>query len=383
MLYKTIHRGAWAAWLIAGSLAFGASTTNDLFRPILAVGSEGTGNLGAAAAWRSLVSSETPVLLPVLQAMDSANDLALNWLRSAAETIVDRDLKAQRPLPLAELRQFLEDTKHHPRARRLAFEMLARFNPAGAAALVAGMVNDPSPELRRDAVQKLIDEAHRQKATSNAVEATSLFRQSLGFARDVDQIDTITTQLRALGQTVDLPRVFGFLMRWKAIGPFDNRGGKGFETAFPPEEQIDLNATYHGKTNSVQWVDFETLDERGVVSMNKPFGSLKGVAAYALAEFFSDETRPVELRLGSENAWKLWCNGKYVFGQNEYHQNKAMDQFIMPVQLEKGRNLILVKVCQNEQTEDWAGDWDFQLRVCDAVGTPVYSVLAAGEGRAP
>ena len=89
--------------------------------------------------------------------------------------------------------------------------------------------------------------------------------------------------------------------------------------------------------------------------------------------------RTVELRLGSENAWKLWLNGKYVFGQNEYHRNKSMDQFIIPVPLQKGTNLILVKVCQNEQTEDWAGDWDFQLRVCDASGTPVRSAVAAVE----
>jgi hypothetical protein len=41
--------------------------------------------------------------------------------------------------------------------------------------------------------------------------------------------------------------------------------------------------------------------------------------------------------------------------------------------LKKGRNEILVKICQNEQTEDWAQTWDFQLRVCDALGTAVLS----------
>jgi len=36
-----------------------------------------------------------------------------------------------------------------------------------------------------------------------------------------------------------------------------------------------------------------------------------------------------------------------------------------------GRNTILVKVCQNEQTEDWTKEWEFQLRVTDDLGTPI------------
>jgi hypothetical protein len=36
--------------------------------------------------------------------------------------------------------------------------------------------------------------------------------------------------------------------------------------------------------------------------------------------------------------------------------------------------VILVKCLQNEQTEDWAQNWDFQLRVCDATGTAVLSM---------
>ena len=33
------------------------------------------------------------------------------------------------------------------------------------------------------------------------------------------------------------------------------------------------------------------------------------------------------------------------------------------------KNLIVLKVLQNEQTESWAQDWQFQLRVCDSIGT--------------
>jgi hypothetical protein len=43
----------------------------------------------------------------------------------------------------------------------------------------------------------------------------------------------------------------------------------------------------------------------------------------------------------------------------------------MPVKLKKGANQILVKCCQNEQTETWTVEWEFQLRVCDATGTAI------------
>jgi hypothetical protein len=42
------------------------------------------------------------------------------------------------------------------------------------------------------------------------------------------------------------------------------------------------------------------------------------------------------------------------------------------VSLERGLNQVLIKVCQNEQTDDWAQDWVFQLRVCDDTGGGIF-----------
>jgi hypothetical protein len=55
-----------------------------------------------------------------------------------------------------------------------------------------------------------------------------------------------------------------------------------------------------------------------------------------------------------------------------------MDQYTASGTLKKGRNEILLKVCQNNQTESWAQRWHYQIRVCDATGTPIpLKVLAA------
>ena len=113
--------------------------------------------------------------------------------------------------------------------------------------------------------------------------------------------------------------------------------------------------------------------------MNLPLKHLKSATAYAYTEFYADKAGPVELRLGSENAFKVWLNGKFLFGQDEYHRNKEIDQYPMRTELKQGRNEILVKVCQNEQTEDWADGWDFQLRICDPSGAPLFSTKGGAQ----
>ena len=96
----------------------------------------------------------------------------------------------------------------------------------------------------------------------------------------------------------------------------------------------------------------------------------------ASATFRSAEKQAAELRLGTPNAWKLWVNGELVFEREEYHRSTRMDQFRVPVSLQAGDNTIMLKVCQNEQEQDWAQDYKYQLRVCDSSGV---AILPAGE----
>jgi hypothetical protein len=51
--------------------------------------------------------------------------------------------------------------------------------------------------------------------------------------------------------------------------------------------------------------------------------------------------------------------------------------------LQAGKNVILVKVCQNEQTESWAQRWEFQLRVCDSIGAAILAPNRLATGVAP
>ena len=108
-----------------------------------------------------------------------------------------------------------------------------------------------------------------------------------------------------------------------------------------------------------------------MVDFNKPFTMLKEVTGYAYAEFDSAEERDAQVRLGCKNGWKVWVNGELLFARDEYHRGAKLDQYKLPVRLKKGKNTVLVKCCQNEQTETWTVEWQFQLRICDATGTAI------------
>ena len=365
---------AWLVLVVAPLEHTQARPPADLKKQIAviqAVGAEGSGNAEAAVAFRSLSHARASALLPLLRAIEPSNRIARNWLRSAVEVIVERELAEKKPLPFADLKTFLSDRTQAPEARRLAFDLMLAIDRGTSETLVPGFLDDPSTELRRDAVALLITEGSKQLAQEAGNPAAVTYRKALHAARDVDQIQEIAKALTDLKQQVDLPRHFGFLTDWQIIGPFHNTERKGFREEFPPEKKIDLKARHPGKESEVKWQTLTTSDPYGKVDLNKPYGKLKEVTGYAYHEFESTEAQPAELRLGCKNAWKVWLNGNLLFSRDEYHRGQRIDQYKMPVQLEKGANSILIKLCQNEQKEDWTVEWEFQLRVCDATGTAI------------
>jgi len=357
--------------LLVGASGLPAATSDTELSAILAsikqVGTKGSGHRPAQAAWRKLADADASQLPSILVALDDASPLAANWLRAGAEAIVARQIAAGGTLPTAALEEFLVDRQHSPRSRRLAYEWLVRVDRATADRLLPGMLDDPSLELRRDAVALLLARGETT-LKGDPREAQAILTNALNHARDLDQIRAAIGKLNELGVKIDLARQLGFVMHWKVIGPFDNAGGRGFAAVYPPEQAVDLAATYEGKSGPVKWQDAEASDELGHVDLNQALGTHKGAAAYAYAEIESGREQPVELRLGSANANKIWLNGKLLADFEVYHAFTTLDQYVGRGRLDRGTNRILLKICQNEQTEEWAAQWQFQLRVCDPTG---------------
>ncbi len=359
--------------LVAIPAASGSENLAQSLEVLRHVALDGKDNAAAARAWKVVAAADAERLPEILSAIDGATPLGANWLRTAAEAIAERELREKRALPRKALQAFVLDTDHHPRARFLAYRWLVRSIPEMKEELLPKLAQDPSVELRREAVARLIAEASKIDAKTRPSDAITAYRRALEASRDEDQVRKIAGALKKLGQKVDLPRHFGFLTDWKLIAPFDNSGRRGFDTVYPPERELNEKATYKGKTGIVRWQAFHTDHPFGLVDFNRPYGKLKEVVGYAWADFYSPRKQQVELRLGCKNAWKLWLNSEFIFGRDEYHRGMQMDQYRYRVTLRPGVNRILLKVCQNEQQEDWTVQWEFQLRVCDETGTAILS----------
>jgi hypothetical protein len=336
------------------------------------VGKEGKGNEDAAVAWKELGQLGPDALPAILAATNQASPSAANWLRAAVDAIAERTLAAGKPLPAKALEAFVRDRKNAGHVRRLAYEWLVRSDAAAPGRLLPTMLDDPGAELRRDAIAVKLAEAEKLLEKKDKEGAVAAFRSLLTVARDRDQVTGIAKHLKDLGVEIDQTRHFGFITEWTIIGPFENKDGVGFAKSYPPDQAIDLTTAPPGKGGKpVRWQALSTKAALGLVDFNEALGRLKGATAYALAVVDSPSEQPVELRAGSNNAIRIYLNGKEVCSREEYHHGMRMDQHAGKGVLRKGRNEILVKVCQNEQTESWAQLWSFQLRVCDAIGGAV------------
>jgi len=348
------------------------AAVDTALKTIRSVEAKGAGNPAASEATRQLTAGSVENLLPILKAFDGANPLAMNWLRAAFESIAAKTLKAEQKLPNEEFEAFIQDRSNSPEARRLAYDWLVKVDPAVEGRLIPGMLDDPSPEFRREAVALKMAEAAELLKQDDKEAAKAAYQMALSGAVDDDQVKGIVKPLKELGTEVDLPKHFGFLQSWRLIGPFDNTEFKGFDTVYAPEKELDFSAKYEGKEGEVAWSEPKTTeDDYGVVDLAKVLAPHKGAVVYAATEFTSDRAQTVQFRLGTPNAWKIWVNGQLLFGRDEYHRGMQIDQYQVTTELKPGKNVVLLKVCQNEQKEDWAQRWQYQVRVCKPSGTAV------------
>src|SRR5260370_40777063 len=101
------------------------------------------------------------------------------------------------------------------------------------------MLDDPRPELRRDAVALILVQGEKVLASDKKTDSLPMFQKALASARDIGQINKAAKALRDLGQKVDLPTHLGLVVDWKLIGPFPNKEDKGIDTVYPPERKYE------------------------------------------------------------------------------------------------------------------------------------------------
>lgn len=363
------------AALVAGALALvplvPARADEDVTRALATlkgVKKQGQGNEDAGPAWKALVSKGGAALLPTLEAFDDANATANNWLRSALDAIVQKETDAGRKLPADKLEAFVKDTKFAPSARFAAYELLVAQDAPAKDRLLPGFLNDKSADLRRAAIARELDAFEKVARPTTHEEYRKLF----AFARDKDQVDLIAKRISDGGGKVSVSEHFGFVTHAMLVGPFDSTGGKGFAVAYPPESAKAATGAFKGKNDTeVKWTDASTSDKYASFDLNKLLGKHKDAAAYALAVIVADKETPVDVRVTSITAVRIFLNGKELYAREEYHHGAPFDGSIGKGTLQKGENVLVLKVCQNNQQEAWAQNWFFQMRVCDDTGGPL------------
>jgi hypothetical protein len=170
----------------------------------------------------------------------------------------------------------------------------------------------------------------------------------------------------------------GFVANWLIAGPFPNPGERpdnngfntdylkdnGGEEAFVPTNGIAIKG---GGMDGKATVKFQPYHATGTDII---FGDVnflgieptqEKILTYSACWLDSDADKDVEIRVGSDDGYKLWLNHKLIATVHEYRAME-MDQETHKVKLNKGKNLILIKVDQD------TGEYQFMLRVVGADG---------------
>jgi len=154
---------------------------------------------------------------------------------------------------------------------------------------------------------------------------------------------------------------FNFVEKFMVAGPFGCQNCDNFLNEFPPEQKLDLQEIYKTEKKVISWRQYNVDPQTGYLDYIKHFEQTDWVCAYAYCEIYSPVTVAAQLRVGTNDMGALWFNDENILSQNT-ERSATLDDDILPVQLQKGKNSILIKVCNT------GGNWGLYLRITDKNG---------------
>ncbi|MBI1926267.1 hypothetical protein HYR99_18715 [Candidatus Poribacteria bacterium] len=183
--------------------------------------------------------------------------------------------------------------------------------------------------------------------------------------------------------------------QWLLLGPFENdfrrsqfvsliMGStmKGFNKVFPPEQGVDLAASYgvtytsSGKI-SRRWTPPNYKIIQAFVNIPNQHRA-NPATSYAVVYVHSPKAVTGQIRLGLKGAGiKLWVNKSMVYSDGKRDHTLRVDDFIIPIELHKRENEILVKLVYYDPS---AG---FLIRLTDESGLPLEGVAVVPKMNEP
>ncbi|RKZ72813.1 MAG: hypothetical protein DRQ57_16330 [Gammaproteobacteria bacterium] len=191
----------------------------------------------------------------------------------------------------------------------------------------------------------------------------------------------------------------GFICDWLTCGPFPNPGewpnlanwdtdllaSDGGETKIMPTSEMSYkskmsydsgNPAMDRENLTLIWRPVRVMTDYRegsyAIDLNAVFGRIAGtqrdtIIGYAFCYIESPADMDAKLKVGSDNGFKAWLNGKLV-GSERVVRASAMDQNAMVVKLKKGSNILLLKIEKN------TGGYNFMARFTDMKDEPLTTV---------
>ena len=194
------------------------------------------------------------------------------------------------------------------------------------------------PKLRPEAAAAVVDIADSVRGTAGA----NALRKVLVVSTD--------DRLKKRAQSVlnDIEKYHGCIVAWQMSGAYSEPGKSAtdlFDIAFAPERP---------DADEVKWKEVKAAGD-GQLDLAKALGGSQR-AAYMQAIIVVPTATDARLEVGSDDAVKVWLNGKVI------HANNVMRAFTwaedkIDVSLNSGRNILMLKVTQG------GGGWVGSARV--------------------
>ncbi len=161
--------------------------------------------------------------------------------------------------------------------------------------------------------------------------------RALGAAQE----EALRALLRPLPLPLEVvPEVALRFARWEVAGPYPLGERDGFAAEFPPE-----------RGEQAPWADAAAhRPEEGFIDFVRLFGPVTQAVAYARCYVHVPTEAILRLRVGSDDGWKLFVQGRFAGGRDVY-RGAAPDQDRIEVGLAPGWNELLFRV------NNGAGDW--------------------------
>ncbi len=254
-------------------------------------------------------------------------------------------------------------------------ETYADAEVARLTTLLEEEIREPEALLHVSKLGRLLDEATVLPTLSQVLARAATDRRAHPEVQAYARLQVARTEWRRgrLPMARQWMDGLGMLSEVWFAGPFDNDGGAGFDTVWPPEEAWlagrppDPSAEFDGKDGVVSWRALPDVFPLGYVDLSALVEPSREVVVYLRAAFDSRRAKEGAVRFGAPGAAKVWFNGEEVFSSRADHPAR-FDQHAVGLQLREGRNSLLIKLSHRQ------GDLGYYLRLTDPAGLPLRAV---------